>query len=147
RDHHECDGMAARPASHSAPHMTLTGRDGRGGLSSVDLSPRLPRSRRPRLAWLWRTLAPLFGGYLAICLIARLGYRVLLYPAPPHDPPFQPSGDQKLLSLRAEDGALVVAAELPPPDDRARTIVLFHGNGETIGNRLPLAESLRAHGL
>jgi alpha-beta hydrolase superfamily lysophospholipase len=90
---------------------------------------------------------PVIGGYLALCLVVRLGYRVLLYPAPQHDPPFQPSGDQKLLSLHGDDGTLVVAAQLPPPDDRARTIVLFHGNGETIGNRLPLAESLRAHGL
>jgi hypothetical protein len=41
--------------------------------------------------------------------------------------------------LRALGGtALVIAAELPPPDARARTVVIFHGNGETLGGRMPI---------
>jgi uncharacterized protein len=81
--------------------------------------------------------------YLSVCLVARLGYRVLLYPVPP-DPPFVPPAGAKLLSLHAEDGALTVAAQFPPPDDRARTIVVFHGNGETMGGRADLAVDLHA---
>jgi fermentation-respiration switch protein FrsA (DUF1100 family) len=75
----------------------------------------------------------------------RLGYRVLLYPAP-SDPPFVPAGGT-LLSLVADDGASVVATQFPPPDTQARTVVLFHGNGETMGGRPALVDSLRERGL
>jgi alpha-beta hydrolase superfamily lysophospholipase len=101
-----------------------------------------PRSRRMWLSGL--TVAVV--GYLALCLVARLGYRVLLYPVP-HDPPFVSPDGAKLLSLRAADGALVVAAQFPPADDHAHTVVIFHGNGETIGGRVELAQDLRARGL
>jgi alpha-beta hydrolase superfamily lysophospholipase len=108
-----------------------------------DVPPSERRRRRSR--WLWSFVAvPL--AYVAVCLVARLGYRVLLYPAPP-GPPFVPPANAQLLSLRAEDGALTVAAEFPPPDDVARTVVVFHGNGETIGTRVGLAQDLRARGL
>jgi fermentation-respiration switch protein FrsA (DUF1100 family) len=86
------------------------------------------------------------GVYLAVCCAARLGYRVLLYPAP-RDPAFVAPEGGRVLSLKGEDGALVVAAEFPPPDEKARTVVLFHGNGETIGNGVAFAEALRARGL
>jgi alpha-beta hydrolase superfamily lysophospholipase len=85
-------------------------------------------------------------GYVVLCGVARLGYRVLLYPVP-HDPPFVPPAGAKLLTIHADDGALVVAAQFPPPDDHARTVVVFHGNGETMGGRVELAEDLRARGL
>jgi pimeloyl-ACP methyl ester carboxylesterase len=101
-----------------------------------------PRSRRMWLPFL--TVAVV--GYLALCLVARLGYRVLLYPVP-HDLPFVPPDGARLLSLRAADGALVVAAQFPPADAHARTVVIFHGNGETIGWRVPLAQDLLARGL
>ncbi|HEX8793166.1 MAG TPA: alpha/beta fold hydrolase [Polyangiaceae bacterium] len=84
--------------------------------------------------------------YLALCAAARLGYRALLYPAP-RDPPFVPPPGVELLSLHADDGRLVVAASFPPPSDAARTVVVFHGNGETLGGRVPLAAALRARGL
>jgi fermentation-respiration switch protein FrsA (DUF1100 family) len=84
--------------------------------------------------------------YLALCVAARLGYRVLLYPAP-NDPPFVTPPGVDLLSLRADDGALVVAARFPAPNDQARTVVVFHGNGETLGGRAPLAAALQARGL
>jgi fermentation-respiration switch protein FrsA (DUF1100 family) len=100
---------------------------------------------RPRRPWV-PGLAALLIAYLALCLAARLGYRVLLYPAP-DDPPFVPPKGTKLLSLHADDGALVVAAQFLSPDDHARTVVIFHGNGETMGGRVGLAQDLRARGL
>lgn len=84
--------------------------------------------------------------YVGLCLAARLGYRVLLYPAP-KDPPFVPPPGVELLSLHADDGRLVVAARFAPPSEDARTVVVFHGNGETLGGRAPLAAALRARGL
>jgi uncharacterized protein len=90
--------------------------------------------------------ASLLGVYVLFCVAARVGYRVLLYPAPPVPPP-SPPADAKVLSLQAADGVPVIAIELPPPDARARTVVLFHGNGENMDERLPLAEALHAHGL
>ena len=84
--------------------------------------------------------------YLALCGAGRLGYRVLLYPAPP-DPPFVPPAGAQLLSLHGDDGKLVVAARFPATREDARTLVLFHGNGETLGGRVPLAEDLVARGL
>ena len=88
----------------------------------------------------------LVAGYAAVCLVARLGYRVLLYPAPP-DRTLTPPPGAHLLSLRAADGAPVAAVQFPPPDDHARTVVLFHGNGETLFHRQDLAEALHARGL
>jgi pimeloyl-ACP methyl ester carboxylesterase len=85
-------------------------------------------------------------GYVALCVVARLGYRVLLYPAP-DDPPYVTPAGAARLELRDALGAAVVATEFPPPDERARTVVLFHGNGETMGNRVALTEGLRARGL
>jgi uncharacterized protein len=109
----------------------------------VARQPRPPGGER---AWL-RVLVSVLLAYVALCLVARLGYRVLLYPAPRHDPPFVPPEGAKLLSMHADDGALVVAAQFQPPDDHARTVVVFHGNGETLGGRVQLAEDLRARGL
>ncbi len=100
---------------------------------------------RPRGRWL-RALAIVLLGYVALCVVARLGYRVLLYPAPP-DPAFVPPEGAKLLSMQADDGARVVAVQFPPPDDHAHTVVIFHGNGETMGGRVQLAEDLRSRGL
>jgi alpha-beta hydrolase superfamily lysophospholipase len=93
-----------------------------------------------------RGAASLLLVYVLVCVAARLGYRTLLYPAPP-DPPFAPSRAATILTLRAEDGAVTVAAQFPPPEPDARTVVIFHGNGETIGGRLQLAEDLHARGL
>jgi alpha-beta hydrolase superfamily lysophospholipase len=106
-----------------------------------------PDAVRPPSRRMWLPgLTVAVVGYLALCLVARLGYRVLLYPVP-YDPPFVPPDGARLLSLRAADGALVVAAQFPPADDDAHTVVIFHGNGETIGWRVQLAQDLRAHGL
>jgi fermentation-respiration switch protein FrsA (DUF1100 family) len=93
--------------------------------------------------------ASLLGVYVLLCVAARIGYRVVLYPAPPDLPgaPLSLPADTNLLSLQTVDGVPVAAIELPPPDDRARTVVIFHGNGETMDARLPLGVALHAHGL
>lgn len=91
-------------------------------------------------------LASLLGVYVLLCVGARLGYRILLYPAPPGAPP-STRDDANVLWLQTQDGVLVSAIELPPRDSLARTVVLFHGNGETMDARLPLAEALHARGL
>jgi alpha-beta hydrolase superfamily lysophospholipase len=83
--------------------------------------------------------------YALFCVAGCLGYRSFLYPAP-SDATFTPPPGARLLTLRAEDGAVTMASQLPPPAPDARTIVVFHGNGETIENRVPLAEALRARG-
>lgn len=84
--------------------------------------------------------------YVALCAVARLGYRVLLYPAPDDSVPIASHG-AAMLALRASDGAPVHALQFPPRDDHARTVVLFHGNGETIANGVDLAEDLVHRGL
>lgn len=86
------------------------------------------------------------GGYVVVCVSARLGYRELLYPVPPDGPPRLPLG-ATWLELRSKDGASVHAAFFPPPTGQARTAVIFHGNGETISNGVGLAEDLHARGL
>ncbi len=104
---------------------------------------RTARQRRRSTLFLAASLPVV---YVLFCVAARVGYRVLLYPAPPGAPLSLPA-DDKVLSLQAEDRVPVVAIELPPPDDRARTVVIFHANGETMDARLPLAMALHAHGL
>jgi fermentation-respiration switch protein FrsA (DUF1100 family) len=93
-----------------------------------------------------RVIGYLVVAYAALCIAVRLGYRILLYPVPNEPPPAVPLGS-KLLSLRASDGASVHALQFPPPSDHARTIVLFHGNGETIASDVPLAQTLHRRGL
>lgn len=90
-------------------------------------------------------LATVLVAYVVLCVIARLGYRFLLYPAPNDPAPIPPVGGT-LLSLRADDGATVHALQLPPPNDSKRTVVVFHGNGETIASGMGLAEDLRGRG-
>ncbi len=84
--------------------------------------------------------------YAGLCVCGRLEYRLLLYPVPPYDRTFTAPAGAKLLSLRGGDGALVIAAQFPPRNAAARTIVVFHGNGETIGGRVPLALDLQRLG-
>jgi len=85
-------------------------------------------------------------GYLGLCAAARLAYRVLLYPAPA-DPPLESPPGASLLVLQAADGATVHALQFPPSAEAATTLVLFHGNGETIGAGVDLAAGLQRRGL
>jgi pimeloyl-ACP methyl ester carboxylesterase len=90
-------------------------------------------------------LPVVFATYLAVCVIARLGYRFVLYPAP-SDPTIDLGRGATLLTARAADGTTVRALRFAPATADARTIVVFHGNGETASNRMDLAENLHARG-
>ena len=94
-----------------------------------------------------RLIVGVVVAYGTVCLVARLGYRVLLYPAPPDAPLLPLPEGARLLPLRSEDGAVTIVAQLDPPDAQARTLVVFHGNGETMDARAGLAEDLHARRL
>jgi len=82
-----------------------------------------------------------FGG---VGVLARLVYRRFLYPAPRVDRIEPPPGG-RILELRAEGGVPVHAMELPNAA-ADRTVVYFHGNGESIGDDVWMAERLVARG-
>jgi len=88
-----------------------------------------------------RTLGWLAGAYAAVVVAARLGHKRLLYPAPRAGLPPLPEG-ASLLELQAADG-VEVHAVLFAEASGGRTVVHFHGNGETIADNLPLAGELR----
>ena len=83
-------------------------------------------------------------GYAALLVAARYSYRRFVYPAPVGNDPA--SRIAPVTTLRAADGVPVHVIEFPAPSATARTLVLFHGNGETIGGRVELARSLVARG-
>jgi fermentation-respiration switch protein FrsA (DUF1100 family) len=83
--------------------------------------------------------------YVSLCVAARVEYRRLLYPAPDDPLPVAPPG-ATMLELRAADGVAVHAIQFPPPSDQARTVVVFHGNGETIANGVDLGQDLQRRG-
>jgi uncharacterized protein len=93
--------------------------------------------------WVKAALA-LLGGYAAVLGLTRLGYRWVLYPAPPKGLDVAPPG-ATLRSFTASDGVPVQALQYPKP--AARTVVFFHGNGETVANAAPLGARLSAEGL
>jgi len=82
------------------------------------------------------------AAYAGLCVLARLSFRKVLYPAPP---PRAWTSDIALLALRAADGVAVHAAFVAPPPG-ARTVVFFHGNGEQIADSVPLARDLARRG-
>ena len=88
-------------------------------------------------------LAVIAGGYLALCGIARVAYPKLLFPAPriTGTPPIR-DPDAKLVRFGATEGI-----HWPAPREDARTIVLFHGNGETIFHGISTGTELHARGL
>lgn len=87
------------------------------------------------------------GGYLLLCLVARLAYPHVLFPAPRLDraPPID-DGSAKLVELSHADGSRTVALHYPA-DPGARTVVVFHGNGETIFDNVDHATALTRRGL
>ncbi len=81
------------------------------------------------------------AGFGALNVLARTRYRSFLYPAPKFDHAKLPE-NARPLDLRAADGVRVRAAffdatsrENPAP----MTLALFHGNGEALGQLIPLA--------
>jgi fermentation-respiration switch protein FrsA (DUF1100 family) len=103
------------------------------------------RLHRVKVGRFGRMLLPALGLYLALCVVARLGYRVLVYPAPRTDSAPVPA-EARVLTLRAADGVPVHALDFPAAAG-ARHVVYFHGNGEVIGDDVWMAQRLHAHGL
>ena len=91
----------------------------------------MSRARR----WLSRLAAGMAVGYLALCVLLRVEYRVLLYPAPDTDAAADPPGAERL-DLVAADGVAVHALRLGDAAPKTgTTIVFFHGNGEVLGGQ------------
>lgn len=91
--------------------------------------------------------------YAALCLVARLTYPRALFPAPalaaaPAEVTrLVAEGRAELWSLPQPDGRVTPALFLPPAAKDGRVVVMLHGNGETMFDRLPLAEGLREGGM
>jgi pimeloyl-ACP methyl ester carboxylesterase len=83
---------------------------------------------------------------MAACVVFRLTFRSVMFDIPAHAPPNPPAG-AAMLALRADDGVIVNALELPAAEERALTFVVFHGNGESIGDWCDIAEAMHAKGL
>jgi pimeloyl-ACP methyl ester carboxylesterase len=84
--------------------------------------------------------------YVLVCVVGRLSYRSILYPAPHSDPVPPPSGAH-LVALRAADGVPVQAMDFAGPGAPAPlTVVYFHGNGEVIGDNVWMAQRLVGQG-
>jgi pimeloyl-ACP methyl ester carboxylesterase len=83
--------------------------------------------------------------YALACVVGRLSYRSILYPAPLADPVPPPAG-ARILELRAADGVPVHAMDFAARGPSSPTVVYFHGNGEVIGDDVWMAERLVAEG-
>jgi hypothetical protein len=81
--------------------------------------------------------------YAAICGLACVSYRTLLYPAPGG---VAAGPSDHLLEAATSDGTKAHAYDYTEPTDAA-VVVFFHGNGETAENGIDLAQTLRARGI
>lgn len=104
---------------------------------------RARRTRRLRRALLIvvTTIAVL---YLLLVLAASRFYRRALYPAPQSFPATSPPG-ARLVETRASDGVLVRALLFENGPEHP-VVVCFHGNGETMGHDVWIAEELHRRG-
>ena len=84
--------------------------------------------------------------YAGLCTAARLLYPRLLFPAPRVDRAPK-EVEARLVDLAQNDGGGPTRAVYFPAPKDGRTVVVFHGNGETIFDGLTLAEVLMSHGL
>jgi pimeloyl-ACP methyl ester carboxylesterase len=89
-------------------------------------------ARRVGSSLSWLVGAVLFA-YLAACVTLRALNLSKAYDIPDHAPIVVPSG-ATLLTLRAADGATVHALDVAASRDEEATLVVFHGNGETIAD-------------
>jgi hypothetical protein len=108
-----------------------------------DAMAQRERKSRRMSAWVKAALG-LAGSYAALLGLARLGYRWVLYPAPHKGLDVAPPG-AIMRRFVASDGVPVHALTFPTLG--ARTVVFFHGNGETVANAAPLGAELSAQGL
>ncbi|MBX3261768.1 MAG: alpha/beta fold hydrolase [Labilithrix sp.] len=86
------------------------------------------------------------GGYLLLCVVARLGYPRVLFPAPRLDRAPSIDAPAELVELPHADGSRTAALHYPAAPG-ARTVVVFHGNGETIFDNVAHANALTRRGL
>lgn len=87
------------------------------------------------------------ASYLLLCVVARVTYPRVLFPAPRLEraPPLDdPSA--RVVDLPHADGSRTVALHYPAPPG-ARTVVVFHGNGETMFDNVGHAVELKHRGL
>ncbi len=83
------------------------------------------------------------AAYLGLLLVAWFFGDRLIFPAP--GPSYRPGSLDGLTELRASDGVQLAALHLANP--RARFTILYsHGNGEDLGNILPVLEALQSAG-
>jgi fermentation-respiration switch protein FrsA (DUF1100 family) len=92
-----------------------------------------------------KLLAGVAGGAGALGLLVRWGHRAVLYPAPRRKLLRPPSGCE-LVETRASDGEPLQLLWAPPRAG-ARTVVFFHGNGETIGDVVSLFREIGQRGI
>ena len=92
-------------------------------------------------------LGIMVASYAVLCLVARLAYPRLLFPAPRLDSaPSVEDTTAHVVDLPHPDGSRAVALHYPAPD-AARTVVVFHGNGETMFDNVGHAIELNRRGL
>lgn len=84
--------------------------------------------------------------WLALAVLTRVGYRIVLYPAPGPSA-LDLSRDGELRTFTAADGVPVQAMVMRPRQRGGRTVVYFHGNGETIADLSSLGRRLSDAGL
>ncbi|MFO0741146.1 MAG: alpha/beta hydrolase [Labilithrix sp.] len=98
----------------------------------------MPKRRRRMLIALGLAL----GSYLAVCGAARAFYPQMLFPAPRIDgTPQIDDPDAKLVKFGQTSGL-----HWPAPSADAPTVVMFHGNGETIFHGLTMGAELHRRG-
>lgn len=85
----------------------------------------------------------LAGGYLALCGVARALYPRALFPAPQvYGTPEIGDPNASLVTM-----GTTIGLYWPAPSETARTIVMFHGNGETIFHGVQMGTELHRRGL
>lgn len=81
--------------------------------------------------------------YGALVFVAWRFGDLLMFPAPGSS--YRRESLEELVTLRSSDGTGLAALHLPNPDAR-HTILYSHGNGEDLGNLLPVLEAIHALG-
>ena len=105
----------------------------------------MPASRA--LKRMWMVVGIALASYLVLCFVARVAYPRVLFPAPRLDrAPSIDDPDARLVELPHADGSRTVALHYPAPPG-ARTVVVFHGNGETMFDDRRHATELKRRGL
>ena len=99
-----------------------------------------------RFARLRTFVLGLAGFYLALCLVARVAYPKLLYPAPPLAHEARLPIGWETLTLTSRGPVAVKALRKRAPPNRP-TIVWFHGNGELVDGLVSLGERFSSMGL